>query len=35
MHENGWPFFGLIVGGIVSMLALVGLLTLLHQFIPA
>jgi len=29
------PFFGLIIGGIVSLLALVGLLTVLHQFIPA
>jgi len=29
------PFFGLMIGGIVSLLALVGLLTVLHQFIPA
>lgn len=28
-------FFGLIVGGMVSLAALVGLLTVLHQFVPA
>jgi hypothetical protein len=35
VHENDRPFFALIAGGIVSLLALVGLLTVLHQFIPA
>jgi hypothetical protein len=35
MHKSDRPFFGLIIGGMVSLLALVGLLTVLHQFIPA
>jgi hypothetical protein len=35
MRKNDLPFFGLIAGGLVSMLVLVGLLTVLHQLIPA
>ncbi len=35
MRKSDRPFFGLVVGGMVAMLALVGLLTVLHQFIPA
>jgi hypothetical protein len=35
LSKSDRPFFGLIIGGMVSMLALVGLLTVLHQFIPA
>jgi hypothetical protein len=35
MHRSDRPFFGLIMGGMVGLLALVGLLTVLHQFIPA
>jgi hypothetical protein len=35
MRKSDRPFFGLIIGGTVSLLALVGLLTVLHQVIPA
>jgi hypothetical protein len=35
MHGSDRPFFGLIVGGMATLAALVGLLTVLHQFIPA
>lgn len=35
MRKSDRLFFGLIMGGMVSLLALVGLLTVLHQFIPA
>jgi hypothetical protein len=35
MPGNDRRFFGLIMGGMVSLLALVGLLSVLHQFIPA
>jgi hypothetical protein len=35
MRKSDRPFFGLIIGGMVSLLALVGLLTVLHQVIPA
>ena len=35
MRGSDRPFFGLIVGGMVSMLALVGVLTVLRQLIPA
>ena len=35
LRKSDRPFFGLIMGGMVSLLALVGLLTVLHQVIPA
>jgi hypothetical protein len=35
MASNDRRFFGLIMGGMASLLALVGLLSVLHQFIPA
>jgi hypothetical protein len=35
LRKSDRPFFGLIIGGMVSLLALVGLLTVLHQVIPA
>jgi hypothetical protein len=35
MRKSDRPFFGLIMGGMVSLAALVGLLTVLHQVIPA
>lgn len=35
MPRNDRRFFGLILGGMVSLAALVGLLTVLHQFVPA
>jgi hypothetical protein len=35
ISKSDRPFLGLIIGGMVSLLALVGLLTVLHQFIPA
>jgi hypothetical protein len=35
MPRNDRRFFGLILVGMVSLLALVGLLSVLHQFVPA
>jgi hypothetical protein len=35
MRKSDRLFFGLIMGGMASLLALAGLLTVLHQFIPA
>jgi hypothetical protein len=35
MASNDRRFFGLIMGGMAFLLALVGLLSVLHQFIPA
>jgi hypothetical protein len=35
MRKSDRLFFALITGGLASLLVLVGLLTLLHQFIPA
>ncbi len=35
MRKTDRAFAALIIGGMVSLLALVGLLTVLHQFIPA
>jgi hypothetical protein len=35
MPKSDRPFFGLIMGGMAFLLVLVGLLTVLHQFIPA